>query len=140
MGPAGQTQLQLGRLSTTANQLALRLLSPLVPPYTRPNKPWYPMSNSTHTSGQATGHSSEVHSAPFTHSPHPWGSSRAVQAGEEGPKKLVDYTYVLSGPRRGSPSGGQAPGQLHAVPKDVRPDTMHLSRLMTLKTRLHLVL
>ena len=48
--------------------------------------------------------------------------------------------YILSGPHRGSPMVGQAPEQLPAVPKDVRPDTMHLSRFMTLQTRLHLEL
>ena len=42
MGPGGQAQLQRGRLSTTANQPALRLLSPLVP------HPHGPNSHGTH--------------------------------------------------------------------------------------------
>ena len=96
MGPAGQAQLQLRRLSTTAYQPALRLLSTLVPPYIRLNNPWYPRSNSTHTSDQATGHSSEVLSAPFTHSPRPWGRSRAVQAREQGLQNYGDYIYSLN--------------------------------------------
>ena len=95
MGPAGQAQLQLRRLSTITNQPALRLLSPLVAPYIRLNKLWYPLSTSTHTSDQATGHSSEVHSAPFTHSPRPWDRSRAVQAGEQGLQNYGDYIYSL---------------------------------------------
>lgn len=48
--------------------------------------------------------------------------------------------YVLSGPRRGSTSGGETPGQLPAVPKDLRPRTAHFSRLSTLKMRQHLLL
>ena len=100
-----------GRLSTTANQPALRLLSPLVPPSTRPrnhrknHKPYSSMCNSPPTSHPAKGHGSEVHSAQIAHSPHPWGISRAERA-----YKHVKHTHMTcccslscSGARPGRP-------------------------------------
>ena len=107
-------------------------------PHPRTKQPWYPLSNVTHTSDQPTGHSSEVRSAPFTHSPYPWGSYRARQAGEQGIYKYVGCCYHSgdAGTRRGGPRHLDSCSRCQILCGLI----LCTSGLMTLKHWLHVVL
>ena len=67
-----------------------------------------------------------------TCSPHPWGISRVEQEKEQRLQKCGGYVHSLGD--AGTRPGGPRHLDTCSLSKDVRPDTMHLSRLMTVKT------